>query len=62
VKKLKGIILKLDFEKAYDKVNWNFMLEVLRKKNFPGKWIEWIKQIVEGGSGDQHKWKSWELL
>jgi hypothetical protein len=49
VKKLKGIILKLDFEKAYDKVNWKFMLEVLRKKNFPGKWIEWTKQIVEGG-------------
>jgi mannosylglycoprotein endo-beta-mannosidase len=53
VKKLKGIILKLDFEKAYDKVNWKFMLEVLRKKNFPGKWIEWTKQIVEGG-----KWGS----
>jgi hypothetical protein len=32
VKKLQGIILKLDFEKAYDKVRWNFMMEVLRKK------------------------------
>jgi tRNA(His) 5'-end guanylyltransferase len=32
VKKLQGIILKLDFEKAYDKVCWNFMMEVLRKK------------------------------
>jgi hypothetical protein len=27
------------------------MLEVLRKKNFPSKWIEWTKQIVEGGVG-----------
>jgi hypothetical protein len=50
VKKLPGIILKLDFEKAYDKVSWSFMMEVLRKKNFPNKWIELMKQIVEGGS------------
>jgi hypothetical protein len=25
------------------------MLEVLSKKNFPGKWLDWIKQIIEGG-------------
>jgi mannosylglycoprotein endo-beta-mannosidase len=49
VKKLQGIILKLDFEKAYDKVRWNFMMEVLRKKNFSGKWVDWMKQIIEGG-------------
>jgi hypothetical protein len=42
-------MLKLDFEKAYDKVQWKFMLEVLRKKNFPEKWVEWMKQIIEGG-------------
>jgi hypothetical protein len=34
-----GIILKLDFEKAYDKVQWSFMIEVLKKKNFAPKWI-----------------------
>jgi hypothetical protein len=50
VKKLKGIVLKLDFEKAYDKVQWEFMMDVLRKKNFPEKWLEWMKQIIEGGS------------
>lgn len=33
------IILKLDFEKAYDKVHWGFMMEVLKRKNFPDKWI-----------------------
>jgi hypothetical protein len=49
VKKMQGVILKLDFEKAYDKVRWNFMIEVLRKKNFPEKWVEWMKQIIEGG-------------
>jgi hypothetical protein len=25
------------------------MFEVLRKKNFPLKWLEWMKQIIEGG-------------
>lgn len=44
-----GIILKLDFEKAYDKVQWGFMMEVLEKKNFLEKWIEWMKQVIEGG-------------
>jgi hypothetical protein len=48
VKNLKGIILKLDFKKTYEKVHWNYMMEVLRRKNFPNKWLEWTKQIVEG--------------
>jgi hypothetical protein len=25
------------------------MMEVLRKKNFPGKWLDLMKQIIEGG-------------
>lgn len=49
VKKQSGIILKFDFEKTYDKVSWSFMMEVLRKKKLPNKWMEWMKQIVEGG-------------
>jgi hypothetical protein len=48
IKKSQGVILKLDFEKAYDKVHWGFMFEVLRRKNFAPKWLEWMKQIIEG--------------
>jgi hypothetical protein len=41
-----GIILKLDFEKAYDKMHWDFLEEVLILKEFPIRWIEGIKQVV----------------
>jgi hypothetical protein len=33
------VILKLDFETSYDKVNWKFLKGVLKKKGFHEKWI-----------------------
>ena len=44
-----GVVLKLDFEKAYDKIQWSFLIEILRKKEFSESWISWIKQVVETG-------------
>jgi hypothetical protein len=46
--KQSGIILKLDFEKAYDKVRWYFLEEVLAKKGFCERWIQWILKAVCG--------------
>lgn len=43
-----GVIIKLDFENAYDRVNWNF-LEVLQRKGFDEKWIQWMNKAVRGG-------------
>ena len=48
-KKLKGVVLKRDFEKAYDSINWEFVEEVLHKKKFDPKIINWIMQTVKGG-------------
>lgn len=45
----KGVILKIDFKKAYDRVSWDFLFEVLSRKGFPEKWINWIKACVMRG-------------
>jgi hypothetical protein len=49
-KKLDGVLLKLDFKKAYDKVKWSFLQQTLRIKGFDPKWCDWIKNFVEKGS------------
>jgi len=49
-KNQRGLLLKLDFEKAYDKVNWDFLQQALRMKGFSAQWCKWIESIVTGGS------------
>jgi hypothetical protein len=49
-KKLNGVILKIDFEKAYDKVKWDFLLQVLRMKGFAEEWRTLILNSISGGS------------
>jgi hypothetical protein len=45
-----GIVLKLDFQKAYDKVCWGFLFECLKVRGFGETWCSWIKQVVSGGT------------
>ena len=37
-----GVLCKLDLEKAYDCVNWNFLIYTLWRCGFSGKWCRWI--------------------
>ena len=41
-RKEKWLICKLDIEKVYDSINWNFLMKVLHKMGFGSRWMEWI--------------------
>jgi hypothetical protein len=34
-KKMDGVLLKIDFEKAYDNVKWSFLQQAMRIRGFP---------------------------
>jgi len=48
-RKQSGVIFKIDFEKAYDKVKWSFVQKTMRMKGFSQKWCEWIEAFIQGG-------------
>jgi hypothetical protein len=49
-KKDQGLVFKIDYEKAYDKVNLEFLFEVLELRGFNPVFIRMIKQVTQGGS------------
>jgi hypothetical protein len=49
-KNLNGVILKIDFEKTYDKVKWSFLQQNLRMKGFSYEWCALIHIFILGGS------------
>ena len=41
-----GLVCKLDIEKAYDHINWNFLIYVLKRMGFRDRWISWIQYCI----------------
>ena len=37
-----GAIINLDWEKAFDRVNWNFFIKIMKKMGFPENIINWV--------------------
>lgn len=42
-----NLVLKMDVRKAFDTLDWDFLLEVLKAFGFCEKFIEWIRIILE---------------
>ena len=44
--KKKLLLFKVDFEKAYDSVDWGYLDAVMERMSFPVLWRKWIKECV----------------
>ncbi|GAU41193.1 hypothetical protein TSUD_26180 [Trifolium subterraneum] len=40
------MLFKVDFEKAYDSVDWGYLDAVIGRMSFPNLWRKWIKECV----------------
>uniref|UniRef100_A0A8I6X990 Reverse transcriptase domain-containing protein n=1 Tax=Hordeum vulgare subsp. vulgare TaxID=112509 RepID=A0A8I6X990_HORVV len=49
-KGLKGVFLKLDIQKAYDRLDWSFLRLVMQRCVFDKRWCSWIMQLVRSGN------------
>lgn len=45
-KKKKAVLFKVDFEKAYDSVSWDFLESMMVRMGFDGVWRKWIKECL----------------
>ncbi|GKB98504.1 RNA-directed DNA polymerase, eukaryota [Tanacetum coccineum] len=50
-KKKQSMIFKVDFEKAYDSVRWDFIDDILRRFGFGEKWCMWIQSCLHSSRG-----------
>ena len=48
--KQRGLILLIDFEKAFDSISWEFITKTLTFFNFGEDTINWVKSLQEGSS------------
>jgi len=45
--RLKEVIVKVDYEKAYDSVELEFLKYIMSRLRFHYKWINWIKMTLK---------------
>ncbi|RVW27498.1 LINE-1 retrotransposable element ORF2 protein [Vitis vinifera] len=45
-----GVVFKIDFEKAYDHVSWDFLDHVLEMKGFSLRWRKWMRGCLSSVS------------
>ncbi|GJY68496.1 RNA-directed DNA polymerase, eukaryota, partial [Tanacetum coccineum] len=45
--KLKLLLFKFNFEKAFDSVSWDFLIDVMKQMGFGHRWCKWIKGCLQ---------------
>ncbi|GJT84887.1 ALP1-like protein [Tanacetum coccineum] len=48
--KRKCLAFKVDFEKAYDSINWRFLDDIMKRMGFGSKWCKWVLNCLESAS------------
>ncbi|GJW98354.1 RNA-directed DNA polymerase, eukaryota [Tanacetum coccineum] len=51
LKKKQSLIFKVDFEKAFDSIRWDFLDDILKKISFGDKWCNWIQSCLRLSRG-----------
>jgi len=44
--KQQGLLIKLDLSKAYDRISWQYLIEVMRAFGFDERWLQWVKSFL----------------
>ena len=48
--KRSALCFKVDYEKVYDSVRWDFLFDMLQKLGFHSKWVRWVRGCLESSS------------
>nr|CAD1823673.1 unnamed protein product [Ananas comosus var. bracteatus] len=43
-------LFKIDFERAFDNINWHFLTELLQTRGFGQRWINWISCLLHSST------------
>jgi len=44
------VLLLLDFEKAFDRIEWDFIFKALTVLGFSDTWVHWVKSLYKAAS------------
>ncbi|GJR97187.1 RNA-directed DNA polymerase, eukaryota [Tanacetum coccineum] len=51
LKKKQSLVFKVDFEKAFDLVRWDYLDDIFRRFGFSEKWCYWIQSCLRSSRG-----------
>uniref|UniRef100_A0A453BXC0 Reverse transcriptase domain-containing protein n=1 Tax=Aegilops tauschii subsp. strangulata TaxID=200361 RepID=A0A453BXC0_AEGTS len=49
-RKTPALLMKLDIEKAFDTVSWDYLLELLQQLGFSARWRDWVALLLSPAS------------